>query len=120
MHAFAVSNIFELHLFHPKFEKLVVPKFVNKIKKGRKSGREAYGKALDIPNEVSLLSEQSERESAVPKVSKETAREPASKKLKNNYVEFDFEHGKKSIIKKKISKKTTSTAVRKSDRIDKK
>ena len=99
MHAVAVSNIFELHLFHPKFEKLVVPKFVNKIKKGRKSGREAYGKALDIPNEVSLLSEQSERESAVPKVSKakvskETAREPASKKLKKNHVEFGFERGK--------------------------
>ena len=45
LHAVAVSNIFELHLFHPKFEKLVVPKFVNKIKKGRKSGREAYGKS---------------------------------------------------------------------------
>ena len=87
-----------------------MPKFVNKIKKGRKSGREAYGKALDIPNEVSLLSEQSERESAVPKVSKakvskETAREPASKKLKKNFVEFDFEHGKKSIIKKRLVKR---------------
>ena len=49
MHVVALSTLFGLQLFHPKYS---VPKtsdtFVNKIKRGRKSKKD-FGKALDKP-----------------------------------------------------------------------
>ena len=76
LHAVAVSNIFGLNLFHPKY--LAKDKgeyFVSKIKRGPKS-KKGYGKALDKPSPIVPPKSSTPKSSPEPMNSKKARIEP--------------------------------------------
>ena len=70
MHVFALSTLFGLQLFHPKYSATTKPDtFVNKIKRGRR-GKKGFVKALDKPNAAKVTEP---KDTSTPKSSPERA-----------------------------------------------
>ena len=103
-HSVAVSNIFSLGLFHPKYAKTVnYSKFVTKKKRGRKGGREKYGKALDKPV-ISPIPSVKEKKSRGRPTTRTAFTEPTIQANKRNKVVFDFEAMPENIGQRKSSR----------------
>ena len=70
MHVVALSTLFGLQLFHPKYSATTKPDtFVNKINRGRR-GKKGFGKEPDKPNAAQVTEP---KDTSTPKSSPERA-----------------------------------------------